>query len=361
MFCHMCGNQLPDDSAFCNKCGTKLIDDTTQQVVVEPNSSVTQNPIEPVLPKVSDAPVSTVAQESGTSVRDENGITTRKSSDEYTLSDGSSQGAFYKECPDVPDFGAVIGAPLLRVEDKSDSSTLNVIYSYAIKDVNQEKINKFIEIAQKSGIRYDGYDNEIGSHMFSQGNGNRSIGIYMDGTNNEWFLQIFEDDVPNAIPCGQILSIPNSAHYCPRCKSQKIQAVVETNTEGHGGGYGVGKGCLGYLLLGPLGFLCGACGSKAKITTTNKTFFMCLDCGNKFREVNEFIEEKSKESKFAFIAGGVLAIIGILCLASGGIGWGILSLAFAGLFIWGGFQYKKESEDIEVKRYESECYKDQKK
>lgn len=33
--------------------------------------------------------------------------------------------------------------------------------------------------------------------------------------------------------------------YCPKCKSQKLQTVVESNTEGKGGGYGAGKGCLG--------------------------------------------------------------------------------------------------------------------
>ncbi len=65
---------------------------------------------------------------------------------------------------------------------------------------------------------------------------------------------------------------------CPKCGGKNLQAVSESNTTG--GGYGAGKGCCGYILLGPLGLLCGACGSKAK--TTTKTFFVCMDCGHKF-------------------------------------------------------------------------------
>jgi len=73
MFCQKCGNQVVDNAKFCRKCGAKLInDDTTQQAVVEPSSSVTQNPIEPILPKVSVTPVSTVAQKAGTSASRDN-------------------------------------------------------------------------------------------------------------------------------------------------------------------------------------------------------------------------------------------------------------------------------------------------
>lgn len=72
---------------------------------------------------------------------------------------------------------------------------------------------------------------------------------------------------------------------CPKCNSKRLQATVESNTQGKGGGYSAGKGCLGFLLAGPLGLLCGACGSKSKIETTNKTVFICMDCGNKFQSL----------------------------------------------------------------------------
>lgn len=58
---------------------------------------------------------------------------------------------------------------------------------------------------------------------------------------------------------------------CPRCGSENIQ--FGTNTSG---GYSKGKGCCGYILLGPIGLLCG--GSKTK----TEEFWVCQKCGNKF-------------------------------------------------------------------------------
>lgn len=69
-----------------------------------------------------------------------------------------------------------------------------------------------------------------------------------------------------------------SKKCCPVCGSTNLQVTTEKNTSG--GGYNAADGCCGYMLLGPLGLLCGACGSKVK--TTNKTFFVCMDCGKKF-------------------------------------------------------------------------------
>lgn len=67
---------------------------------------------------------------------------------------------------------------------------------------------------------------------------------------------------------------------CPRCNGSNLQIVSET--EGSTKGYGAGKGCLGYLVFGPIGFLCGLCGmGKGRCTT--KTYWVCSDCGKKFR------------------------------------------------------------------------------
>lgn len=67
---------------------------------------------------------------------------------------------------------------------------------------------------------------------------------------------------------------------CPNCGSTNIQII--NNIEGSTKGYGVGKGCLGYLCFGPWGWLCGLCGmGKGKTTTT--TYRMCANCGAKFK------------------------------------------------------------------------------
>ena len=61
---------------------------------------------------------------------------------------------------------------------------------------------------------------------------------------------------------------------CPKCGSENVQYATKTS----GGGFSAGDSCLGYLLLGPLGLLCGACGSG----TTTEEFWVCRDCGNRF-------------------------------------------------------------------------------
>ena len=109
--------------------------------------------------------------------------------------------------------------------------------------------------------------------------------------------------------------------HCPKCKSTDLQCMVsnQTTVSSTGGGYGVGKGCLGYLLLGPLGLLCGACGSKQKITSENhqSTFWACKSCGEKFRDVDEIKAESSaivqaNEPKKILITGLVMTICFVL-------------------------------------------------
>ena len=42
------------------------------------------------------------------------------------------------------------------------------------------------------------------------------------------------------------------------------------------------------LMFGPCGLLCGNCGSSASTAQTkNKTFWICRDCGYKFRNLND--------------------------------------------------------------------------
>lgn len=61
---------------------------------------------------------------------------------------------------------------------------------------------------------------------------------------------------------------------CPNCGSEHIQYATKTS----GGGFSFGNSCCGYILLGPLGLLCGACGSG----THTEEFWICQDCGTKF-------------------------------------------------------------------------------
>lgn len=67
---------------------------------------------------------------------------------------------------------------------------------------------------------------------------------------------------------------------CPRCGSTDIEVVTETN--GTTKGFGAGKGCCGYIILGPIGLLCGLCGMGEGRTTTD-TYRICRKCGARFK------------------------------------------------------------------------------
>lgn len=67
---------------------------------------------------------------------------------------------------------------------------------------------------------------------------------------------------------------------CPSCGSENCHIIEESETKQKG--YGVCSGVCGYLLLGPIGFLCGLCG-MGDGKTTRRAFWVCPNCGRKFR------------------------------------------------------------------------------
>ena len=66
---------------------------------------------------------------------------------------------------------------------------------------------------------------------------------------------------------------------CPKCGSKKCQFITTTNT--HSSGFGCFDACCGFLILGPVGILCGLCGSGT--STTTKEYWICNECGRKFQ------------------------------------------------------------------------------
>lgn len=98
---------------------------------------------------------------------------------------------------------------------------------------------------------------------------------------------------------------------CPHCGSKNIQVTTETNIKTTGKNYSGGKGCLGFLLLGPLGLLCGACGEGQKTTSTSTTYWVCPDCGNRFISPNDLrakAKELSKNIPVCIFTGIIMAI-----------------------------------------------------
>lgn len=75
---------------------------------------------------------------------------------------------------------------------------------------------------------------------------------------------------------------------CSNCSSENIQFGTSTS----GGGFSFSNSCCGYLALGPLGLLCGACGSGTK----TEEFWVCQSCGHKF---SNYDAQKAREREIA--------------------------------------------------------------
>lgn len=76
---------------------------------------------------------------------------------------------------------------------------------------------------------------------------------------------------------------------CPKCGGKNCTIISETNSQG----YDFLNGCCCYMILGPLGLLCGACGMGSSSTN----YWICNDCGNKFQLNDKQIEKVSDEIK----------------------------------------------------------------
>ena len=99
---------------------------------------------------------------------------------------------------------------------------------------------------------------------------------------------------------------------CPHCGNKQIQVTTETNVQTTGKNYSAGKGCLGFLMFGPLGLLCGSCGKGQQTTTSNTTYWVCPNCGHKFRSPDDLRNEATskKNTSIAMIVVGIIFAIG---------------------------------------------------
>lgn len=81
---------------------------------------------------------------------------------------------------------------------------------------------------------------------------------------------------------------------CPKCGSRNLSVTNEVNVQTSGKDFSAGKACLGNAMFGPLGILCGSCGGGKKVSSTNTVFWICNDCGNKFKHFDEMEKEIAK-------------------------------------------------------------------
>ena len=81
--------------------------------------------------------------------------------------------------------------------------------------------------------------------------------------------------------------------HCPRCKSTNLSVISSAEISATSkGGFSACKGFFGYLCLGPLGILCGACGkNKVKTKVKNDTAWVCKNCSHRFKDLYTVEEE----------------------------------------------------------------------
>ena len=144
-------------------------------------------------------------------------------------------------------------------------------------------------------------------------------------------------------------------HFCcPQCGNKELQVTTETNSQTTGKNYSGGQGCLGFLLFGPLGLLCGLCGQGKQTTTTNTTYWVCPKCGKKFRHPDELRKEAYAKSTPYFpvmcVLGAVFAVVWLIIF--GGISMEVAFMAAVVTFVVFaliGFAAKKASDGAQKK------------
>ncbi|MGN0696553.1 MAG: zinc-ribbon domain-containing protein [Oscillospiraceae bacterium] len=81
---------------------------------------------------------------------------------------------------------------------------------------------------------------------------------------------------------------------CPKCGSDNIQYVYETDKKG----FSAEKGCCG-LIFSPFGWLCGFCGANKKEITE---FWVCKKCGARFDKNDNLsqVDDIKRKAQFLF-------------------------------------------------------------
>ena len=95
---------------------------------------------------------------------------------------------------------------------------------------------------------------------------------------------------------------------CPYCGCETCHPTIKTEVSG---GYSSSKGCCGFILLGPLGLLCGS----SKVRASNETWWNCPKCGKEFITRSAALDKMKSGAEAAVIASLICAFFTALCLA----------------------------------------------
>jgi hypothetical protein len=249
MFCHKCGNKVSSQAVFCEKCGTKLH-------IEEPNAE----------PKQEDS-------------SDENEVI------ELTVKNKPLW--FVKlQCNvfiDNNKVGTLPGDGLLTCKIKPGKHCVMLMLATDLRE-------------KPSPVCFIWVDVVVGTAPIL-------LTSQYSREDEAWQLVCNQSDLVIEAPPDSPPEL-GGRPYCPSCKSQDLFPISESEVNVSGGGYGFGRGCCGWILLGPIGLLLGFCGRKVKSETKTRQFWYCKSCGYKFRDPYDEANEKWQEKVFAM---GVIA------------------------------------------------------
>jgi hypothetical protein len=274
VFCNKCGNQQPEDTAFCSKCGAQQA-----SAVLEQTSQQEQTAQMQIGQKVF-------------ALWEDDGYYYPALIDEV-----------FKDCYKVS---------YLDGEEDTVPKQCVVQLQEALKTMSLEcNLNKsgvfygcVLSNHQPLTVTYD--DGEVEQIEISQ------LRVAKNDDFND-VIEDFYDLEPN-------VRIDKGDNKCPKCKSTNLTPILEQDVNVSGGN-SIFSAICGFIFFGPLGLLCGA--RKTKVEVENQTFWICHECGTKFRDIKE---ELSKIFGYGFVAVfvGVAMFILLMWLEGGFSLWALL-------------------------------------
>ena len=135
---------------------------------------------------------------------------------------------------------------------------------------------------------------------------------------------------------------PNRLH-CPHCKGTQLSPIVETEVSG--------GTSLNHAVTRKSSV------SAFNLKNTHRNYWMCQNCGHKFRNIdnlNEEIATQKKAQKSALYSAILFAVMCILAFGSKGMIPAIIISAIFGFFV---ISFKKKIDDLtqELKQLEQTC------
>lgn len=135
--------------------------------------------------------------------------------------------------------------------------------------------------------------------------------------------------------------------HCPRCRGIKLSPIVETDVQG------------GYAVNRSVGRKWGA--SAIDLKSTHRSYWMCGQCGHKFRNIDSLEEEiaaQVKAQRSCLSMTIVFLVLSFLCVLTGVGFTAVLTIPMLILFgcLWLWFRNKVSKLTQEKEYLEANCF-----